>query len=473
MNRASRPFLGGIVAFAVALLVASAGLAKAAGNPITITPIAPLPGATVRNATPVIQVVYNDSAATIDPTRVFVSVDGIDESSVESFHPTSTGFTYAVPSLLKLKSGPNNVTVTVADTAGRQAQYTWSFTVNLNATATPNPLTTVKLGTILLYVGIAAAVAAGGFGLYYLYLRRARRFAFRKYFATHPIQKKYLVVYVPGVAAFLFVLLGLVYVTGNPNFSSYSTLYVFIIGTFIALTAVGIDSRRDLQRLRANERAFAQFLFEMADAMRGGIAPEKAVVELSKSTANVLQKPLRIAADSIRRGRPFDAVLNDMVKPMRSPLISRYASLIADATAVGGETSLVVYRAAKDMDDFTKIEEERRKQLTLPVAVLYISFGVLMAVIFALLYLAPSLGSLNISIISSSNVLSGSTPSSVPRLDVSTLTQRFFALMVIMSLGTGAIIGVFMEGKARYGILHALGLVAGTAIIFTILFPPS
>jgi archaellum biogenesis protein FlaJ (TadC family) len=157
---------------------------------------------------------------------------------------------------------------------------------------------------------------------------------------------------------------------------------------------------------------------------------------------------------------------------MQSPLIRRYAGLIADATAAGGETALVVYRAAKDMDDFVKIEEEREKQLLLPVAVIYIAFAVLMAVLFALLYIAPSLGSLNISIVGIGKLpSSASSATSVPRLSIASLHERFFELMLINALGTGAIIGAFTEGRARYGILHSLGLVAATAIAFAILFP--
>jgi len=40
--------------------------------------------------------------------------------------------------------------------------------------------------------------------------------------------------------------------------------------------------------------------------------------------------------------------------------------------------------------------------------------------------------------------------------------------MLVNSLGTGAIIGAFTEGKARYGVLHSLGLVAAMTIAFTL-----
>src|SRR5208282_2691834 len=138
---------------------------------------------------------------------------------------------------------------------------------------------------------------------------------------------------------------------------------------------------------------------------------------------NILRKPLRVAADGVRLGRPFDKVLRDMVQSMHSDLITRYAGLIADATSIGGETATVVYRAAKDMDDFVKIEEEREKQLVLPVAVIYIAFAVLMAVLFALLYIAPELGTLNISFIGLGGLPSSSSSAttSVPRLDFTTL----------------------------------------------------
>jgi len=109
----------------------------------------------------------------------------------------------------------------------------------------------------------------------------------------------------------------------------------------------------------------------------------------------------------------------------------------------------------------------------LPVAVIYIAFAVLMAVLFALLYLGPTLGTLNITIPTAGALFQGSnaTAASVPRLNPITLKERFFELMLINALGTGAIIGAFTEGRARFGILHSLGLVAATVIAFAILFP--
>jgi archaellum biogenesis protein FlaJ (TadC family) len=458
-----------LVAF---LAVGSVLAAHPMAGPITITPVSPVAGGTTSSTTPNISATFTDTGGQIDPSNVYVSVDGANVTGLDTVVITSNGFYYNVPSILRLTNGNHTVTVVVADSQGHQAEYSWGFYVNTSASSTVLGLS-FNLGELLVEIAVGAGVVAAAFGGYILYLKQTQRFTFRKYFATHPVNKAYLVLYVPLAVAFVVVLLGLLYVYSTPGMPLLAPEYVFIVGVFIALTAFAIDARAERQRTRAYERAFAQFLFEMADAMRGGLDPAKALVELSRTHTNILRKPLRIAADGIRVGRPFDYVLKSMVAPIRSSLISRYAELIADASSVGGETSAVVHRAAKDMDDFIKIESERNTALVMPVAVMYVAFGVLMAVLFSLLSIAPSLGSVSLSFFSVnplSQVGSHAT-STVPKLGVDTLRQRFFDLMMINAIGTGVIIGAFTEGKARYGLLHSLGLLAVTVVAFLIIAP--
>jgi pilus assembly protein TadC len=455
-------------------LAPSVACASPPTSPISFSSESPGPGSVTPSTTPTISVHYSDPAAPINTNEVYIFVDGNNVTSFEGVTITQTSASYVTPTILSLKNGLHNVSVSVTDNLGNTATENWNFTVNTNAAPVANPLAGIDPLLVVEYIGIVALICGAAFGGYILYLKQTTRFTFRKYFATHSIEKQIYIVYIPVVVAVLFIILGLAAVYSNPSWPARSADYVFIIAIFIALTAFGIDSRREMLRIRAYERAFAQFLFELADAMRGGLDPAKSIVELAKTHTNILQKPLRIASDGIRLGRPLDKVLTDMVRPMRSPLIGRYAGLIAEATSAGGETALVVYRAAKDMDDFVKIEEEREKQLMLPVAVIYIAFAVLMAVLFALLYIAPTIGTLNVSFIGLGHLPSsggGGSATAVPKLSNSTLQERFFELMLINALGTGAIIGAFTEGRARYGIMHSLALVAATAIAFAILFP--
>jgi archaellum biogenesis protein FlaJ (TadC family) len=471
---AARAVLAAILVLTIATLPVflAPGVQATGTSAITISPTSPLPGSQEPSPTPTIQASFSDSEGSVIPNDVSVVVGPYNITDSTGYTVSKTSVTAPVPTILPLKPGLYNVTVSVTDTSGVSYNYTWNFTYNPNATVATSPVFSIKVQTILLYIGIGALVAVAVFFGYIWYLKQTARFAFRKYFATHPIQKDYLVLYIPLAVALVFLFLGIDYVTSTPGLPSYALDLVFIIAIYIALTAYGLDARSQLLKLRTYERAFAQFLFEMADAMRGGLDPAKALIELSKTHTNVLKRPLKIAADGLLLGRSFERVLTDMVAPMKSGLITRYAALIAEATDVGGETAIVVYRAAKDMDDFVKIEEERSQQLTLPIAVIYIATGVLMAVLFALLYIAPELGTLNIGFIGGgASALKGGGASSIPRITVATLHERFFELCIINSLGTGAIIGAFTEGRARYGILHALALVAATTVLFLFIFP--
>lgn len=457
--------------------VSSGGNLHSSAPGFTIIPMSPGPNSTISSQTPLLKATFSDSIGVVDIHSVAILVDSYDETLLPGYNVSTTWVSLQIQPLLRLANGVHNISISATDSKGLQAQVSWSFTVNTSLVSS-SPLTSISPNSVLFDIGVIGLIAVAGAGGYILYLRRTRNFTFRKYFATHPVKKQYFTLYIPGVAAVLFVFIGLVYVANTPHPPLLATEDVFAGGLFIGLTAYAFDARREKAQIRAYERAFAQFLFEMADAMRGGIDPAKAIIELSKTYRNILRKPLRIAADSLRLGRRVEDVLRDMAAPMKSPLISRYAGLIADATNVGGETSTVVYRAAKDMDDFIKIEVERNKQLTLPVAVLYISFGVLMAVLFALLSIAPSLGSISFSILSGgSSPLSGGSGSGaaaaviVPKLSASTLEQRFADLMMINGFGTGVIIGAFTEGRIKYGLLHSLALTAATLIAFFILYP--
>jgi archaellum biogenesis protein FlaJ (TadC family) len=227
----------------------------------------------------------------------------------------------------------------------------------------------------------------------------------------------------------------------------------------------------DRRKIVKYERAFSQLLFEIADAMRGGLDPTKAIIELAKTDTSILQKNLRIAADNIRLGRPFDEVMVALAKPIKSDLVQRYALLIGDTSKIGGEPAQVIHRAAKDMDDFIKVSEERRRQLQAQAITIYIAYGVLIIVLYQLVTMFPSLGTIDISLLGGGSNLeeAGEATNVVQRMSYFTLKQRFLDLLIINSIGTGTVIGSFVDGHIRFGLVHSLGLTAVSVIFFIVM----
>ena len=261
-------------------------------------------------------------------------VDGLNETASGLVTVGTDTITYPIPPILKLPNGANNATVTAFDTSRNEAKIFWTFTITPAPPPTSNPFAGVKPTTILLYIGVGAGLSGAGVGGYILFLKQTTRFTFRRYFATHPVRRTYLALYLPLAVAFVALLFGLSYVASTPGLPTNAVDYVFIFALFIALTPFGIDARQEMLRIRAYERAFAQFLFEMADAMRGGIDPAKALVELAKTHTNILsqtsahRRRRRAPRPSVRGDSPGDGRLN--AKPPDHPVSRSNRGRLAD-----------------------------------------------------------------------------------------------------------------------------------------------
>jgi pilus assembly protein TadC len=326
-------------------------------------------------------------------------------------------------------------------------------------------------------VAIGVGLGLAGFAIVLIYLRRTRNFSLRKFIKKHPIPKRVLYIGIPAVTAFFFVLIALSYFEGGKDVSPFMTEYILVIGIFILLLPYSIYVQTEKKKKGEYERSFAQFLFEMADAMRGGIDPSRAIIEMSKNDTSILKKHLKIAANGLEMGRPFEEMIEAMVKPIDSRLIKRYASLIGESAKVGGEISQVVHRAAKDMDDLIKIEQDRTRSLSIQGTTIYISFGVLVVVIYLLISIYPSLGAADLgglfggaggSLSSTSSSATSSSTVAAP-MDFVTLKQRFLDLTLITGLGSGLIIGLFTNGKIKFGLIHGLGMMLAGMVFLIIM----
>lgn len=425
-----------------------------------ISPMSPLPGETVRTATPMIELAFADDAGqAIDQSSLRMTLDGVDVP-LDGAEVTEVGLSYQVPGFLPLTEGNHTLRVAVANSAGEVGELTLAFVVNF--TIPPAPPKQLPVGLIfgatgagLLLLGIGATVA-------YQWARRRRNFTFRKHFLRHPGQLKFVVLYIPSGVAVVLTFGAQFFVATLADPPRYAAELVLVAGAILAFGPFGLSSLRANLRTRAYERAFAQFLFELADAVRGGINPTKAVQELAKTGEGILKRPLQQAADVLRLGRPMDEALRSMVATMGSPLVLRYASLVGEASSMGGSVAGVLQRAAKDMDDLVKIKGERRRALRQPVFTMYMAFAVLLIMVLQVISFAPNIGDLDLSALG----VGGDASAQVAKMPLPLMQERFFHLLLVNAAGAGLLVGFFTEGKARNGILHAIVMVGVAAVVY-------
>lgn len=427
--------------------------------------VSPGENSTIQSSAPTIVVNFHSDSG-IDRNSVKLIINGTDVGQWGETKIGDSNVTYTVPNILSLNNGINNITFEASDLAGNKVIKQWQFNVNPNANNGGGGLV-IDIVQIVTYIVIGAAILGLGFGAYLLYLNRTKGFNFEKYFARKPLQKHYLIIYVPVVIAFIFVILAILLVENGAINSPYAYELIFVAAFFISATVYAVDVQLEKRRKGRLETAFAQFLFELADAIRGGIDPAKAVVEFAGFNNSVLKKRLRIAAEGIRMGRPFEEMMEVMVAPIKSDLIHRYASLIGEAAKTGGDISIVLHRAAKDMDDLIKIDYERRRQLSMQASTIYISFAVLIVIVWQLIGIYPTIGNgINISLLGQTSLNSANNAVAISHLSFVAVKQRYFELIAVNSITAGLLIGAFTEGKIRFGLMHALIMVAASTVFF-------
>jgi archaellum biogenesis protein FlaJ (TadC family) len=460
-----------LISFFILLLLNSSILTTAQDDniPPTILDFYPLKDDIITTKTPIIYVNYSDDTG-IDTDRGIMKVDGFPVTMLEEeTEITGTYIQYTPSEIFQLEEGNHTVYVELFDLSGNKKTLEWSFSVNITLLSEEER---IDVFSIVLYIILGSGIATIALFIYILYLKKTKKFTFKKYFAQHPLQKEYIILYLPIILAFVFVILAFLHISSTPNMPTFSFEYVLVIGVFIGGIPYTIDSMVEKRRILRYERAFAQLLFEMADAMRGGLDPAKTIIELAKTDIGILRHYIKRAADAVKLGRPFDEVIQSMARPFKSALIERYSSLIGEASKIGGETSLVIYRAAKDMDDFIKVNQERRRELAMQTSVIYIAFIVTLIIIYILLTMFPTAVGLDMSLLTNMNLQAaaeGQATSMGTRLSTLILKRRFFHVVLINSMGTGIIIGEFSDGKIKYGLIHSLIMVAISVIFFAIL----
>lgn len=442
---------------------------KGDSTPPTITLLNPSDDSPISSSRPMITISYEDDSD-INQKEILLLVDDVDVTDWDGTEINNDQITHIPPEIFSWDDGNHSVEVTVTDSEGNKATQSWTFVVD--STIQEEEEAGIDIINLLKWIVIITIIIFACLAAYILFLKKTKGFTFEKFFAQHPIQKEFIVLYIPLILGFLFTIFSLSYSFDNDEMDVFATEYILVLGFFIAIAPYAIDSQLEKRNTIRYERAFSQLLFEIADAMRGGLDPTKAIIELSKSDTSILKKQLKIAADNIKLGRPFDEIMLSISKPIKSELVKKYSSLIGTTAKIGGEPAQVIHRAAKDMDDFIKVSQERRRQLTTQATTMYVAFGVLLIVLYQLITLFPSLGSINIELLSgagTSNLEQSASADAIQRMSFTTIKKRFFDLIIINSIGTGTIIGSFVEGHFKFGLLHSIVLTLVSVLFFAIL----
>jgi len=238
---------------------------------------------------------------------------------------------------------------------------------------------------------------------------------------------------------------------------------IIVFAVLIAITPYAIDITLQKRNTRRKEELYTEFLFKLSELMRGGLDPIKSVKELSKTDLGILTPNVRIASTAMIYGKSFEESMKAMAQSLHSELITRYTTLVVQASYSGGSVSDLILKASEDMRSIISIEREKEGNLSQYVMIFYFAQGIIFFIIYTL----------TTSLLPFVQQMGSSSVFGVNKIASLDFARGFFHLIMINSFFGGLIIGKISEGEARFGLKHAVILmVAGYIACSIFILPP-
>ena len=235
----------------------------------------------------------------------------------------------------------------------------------------------------------------------------------------------------------------------------------------VACLPLAVFATRRAHNIRLIEQRFPDFLRDLNESNSAGLTMAQAVRVAAKGDYGRLNPEIRRMANQISWGSSFPDALRMFSERIDTPLIHRAVSLIIKATQAGGNVKDVLAAAARDARELKSLEQERRGGMVLYVVVIYVAFGVFLAVVAALQ------GLLIPAVLASTQAAAGAGGFSLIGISQTLTIQDFhyiyYGVGLVQAIGSGFMAGVMSEGTLEAGLKHTVVLVAFTVLILGIL----
>ncbi|HDO19130.1 MAG TPA: hypothetical protein ENG74_00205, partial [Thermoplasmatales archaeon] len=138
------------------------------------------------------------------------------------------------------------------------------------------------------------------------------------------------------------------------------------------------------RRIQKMERAFPDFVRDLAESKKSGMTFTKAIFLASKGNYGELTPEIQKMARQISWGQSVNDALLAFAERVNTPLVKRIISLIVEASKGGGSTADVLEAAAKDAAEIKFLQSERKSNMASYVAIVYIGAIAFLAIILVL-----------------------------------------------------------------------------------------
>ncbi|HOZ44344.1 MAG TPA: type II secretion system F family protein, partial [Methanoculleus sp.] len=212
------------------------------------------------------------------------------------------------------------------------------------------------------------------------------------------------------------------------------------------------------------EAAIPEFLNRLSGINQVGLTLVQAITIVVKADLGVLTYEIKKIKRDIDWGASIQDALVRFEERIRTPAIARAVTLITTASRMTGDIGEVLNIAARDAAMSETLKRERRGEMFIYVAIVYLVFIVFLFVVIVID--TQFLSALAETEILSPGGVSGGI--SFGKTPVITFERLLFHACLIQALFSGLIAGEMGEGSLRAGVKHAAVMVFIAFVVFTI-----
>ncbi len=256
-------------------------------------------------------------------------------------------------------------------------------------------------------------------------------------------------------AAFVFMLLtGFLGLIAIPIFVDLAT--AVSITLFLATVPPAIVHYRVSTKTQQIEKGIANFLRDLTEIRKTGMAPEKCIENLSKRNYGEFSKELRTISSQLSWGIPLRRVFMDFLKRTKSWLAQLVIFLLVEAIDVGGGTIGMIESLTRFNNMTQEVEKEKRMQSRPYMIIPYFAAIMLMATtLLTLLFVGKT--------VSLAQDATGS-------FDLASIQTTFTISVIMHVFMIGLVAGKISEESVAAGFKHSALLVVIT-LLASILVP--
>lgn len=241
---------------------------------------------------------------------------------------------------------------------------------------------------------------------------------------------------------------------------SQETNNIFTLGILIAITFPAFTEYSNYRWVRQIESSIPRLLRDITESVHSGVTLPKAVEEAVEKDYGPLSKELEKVIVLFTLGSSWEEAVMSLTKNVRSPALSRFATILAEANQAGGKTSEVLDTS---VDLFSNIEQYKIEQSNNMKPYLYTIYAAIA------IFLLISFIVLNQFLIPLAASTQNTATNNVTVFDTNYYTAILFWASIIESLFAGIIAGKIGDGRYLAGLRHSALLLVITLIFFNAL----